>query len=70
MGEKGSRDVTEVGRGDYVKIGQHWKKIEANTASGQVRTPKSWTVRTTDGAEYGMFQINRYAKAEDIEKDE
>ncbi len=62
-----SRDVTQVGPGDYVKIGSTWQKISSNSAHGAEHTPRSWTVRTTDGGEHGMFGINRYAKAEDLE---
>jgi hypothetical protein len=62
-----SRSVTDVGRGDYVKIGSQWQKIESNSASGAEHTPRSWTVRTEGGGEHGMFGINRYAKAEDLE---
>lgn len=62
-----SRSVTDVGRGDYVKIGGQWKEIASNSAEGSDRTPRHWTVRTTDGGEYGMFGINRYAKKGDIE---
>jgi len=62
-----SRSVTDVGAGDYVKIGSSWQKIASNAAHGAAYTPRSWTVRTEGGGEYGMFGINRYAKAEDLE---
>jgi hypothetical protein len=62
-----SRSVNEVGRGDYVKIGAQWKRIESNSASGAERTPRNWTVTTEDGASYDMWSINRYAKAEDLD---
>ncbi len=61
-----SRDVIEVGPGDYVKIGSHWEKIRSNSAHGAASLPRSWTVRTESG-EHGMYGINRYAKAEDLE---
>lgn len=61
-----SRDVTEVGAGDFVLIKRTWKQIESNTAEGQPRTPRSWIVKTTDGGAHGMYEINRYAKAEDL----
>jgi hypothetical protein len=61
-----SRGVTEVGPGDYVKIGSRWRRIESNSAHGAERTPPSWTVRTEGGAAHGMFGINRYAKKEDM----
>ncbi len=62
-----SRNVTEVGPGDYVKIGSRFEKITSNSAHGAEHTPRSWTVRTENGT-YDMMSINRYAKAEDIEK--
>ena len=61
------RDVTEVGKGDYVKIRDQWKCIESNTAEGAERAPRNWTVRTEDGGEYDMWQVGLYAKAEDFE---
>lgn len=61
---RGAKDVKE---GDYVKIGSQWKQIASNTAFGEERTPRHWTVRTTDGASYDMFGINRYALADDLE---
>lgn len=61
-----SRSVTEVGRGDYVKVGSRWERIESNSAAGAPRTPRDWTVQT-EGGTYGMYGINRYAKAEDLE---
>lgn len=64
-----SRSVTEVGPGDYIKApGGSWLKIAANTAHGSERTPRDWTVTTEGGGRYGMFNINRYAKAGDLEK--
>ncbi|MDB5184353.1 MAG: hypothetical protein JWN38_161 [Candidatus Saccharibacteria bacterium] len=61
------RDVTQVGKGDFVKVGSQWKEIESNPAEGASCSPRDWVVRTTDGGQYGMFGIHRYAKAEDIE---
>jgi hypothetical protein len=57
-----SRTVTEVGPGDYVKIGREWKQVMENSAWGIDVTPRNWTVRTTDGKRYGMYDINAYAK--------
>lgn len=62
------RSVTDVGPGDYVKIGSHWERIAHNSAHGAERTPRDWTVRTEGGSSYGMYNINRYAKAEDMER--
>ena len=61
------RTATEVGPGDYVKVGSTWQKITGNTAFGATRTPRSWEVSTEGGQRLGMFEINRYAKAEDVE---
>lgn len=62
-----TRSVTDVGPGDYVKIGRRWEQIKSNSAHGASRTPREWTVSTTNGGAYGMYGINRYAKAEDLE---
>jgi hypothetical protein len=62
-----SRDVKEIGPGDYIKVGAHWEKVTSNTAQGAEQTPRSWTVKTEGGGEHGMYGINRYAKAEDLE---
>jgi len=62
-----SRNVTQVGPGDYVKVGERWEKITSNSAFGADRTPRSWTIATDAGNTYGMYHINRYAKAEDLE---
>lgn len=62
-----NRSATDVGPGDFVKIGSQWKPIESNSAHGAKRIPREWTVRTTDGGTYDMFGVNRYAKAEDLE---
>lgn len=61
-----SRSVTEVGAGDFVKIGQSWQKIISNTAFGAEKPPRTWSVTTEDGRAYSMFDIKRYAKSEDI----
>jgi len=58
----------EAGPGDYVKIGREWKQIEHNTAHGVDHTPRTWTVTTTDGQRYGMWDINAYAKAEEVKR--
>lgn len=65
--EAPSRGCTDVGQGDFVKIGQTWKRITSNSAAGESHTPRHWRIRTEDGGEYGMFDVNRYAKAEDLE---
>jgi hypothetical protein len=65
-----SRSVTDVGQGDYVKIGGSWERIASNSAAGASHTPRDWTVTTEDGAEYGMMNIQLYAKADDLERSE
>lgn len=62
-----SRSVTEVGPGDYIKIGSRWKRVEANSAEGASHL-RSWSVRTEDGMIHDMWSINRYAKAEDMQE--
>ncbi len=61
-----ARSVTEVGRGDYIKVGDQWKKIVSNSAAGAQSTPRNWVVRTEGGGEYSMWSINAYAKADDL----
>ncbi len=58
------RSVTDVGPGDYVKVRGTWKKIVTNTAHARP-LPRVWRIETDDGEDYGMFDIDRYAKAED-----
>jgi hypothetical protein len=60
------RGPTDVGIGDFVKIGAQWKRIKSNTAIGDSH-PRTWVIRTEDGLRYGPVNINRYAKAEDLE---
>jgi hypothetical protein len=62
-----TRGVTEIVPGDFVLIGRTWKQVDLNSAAGADRTPRSWRIRTTDGGVYGMYDVNRYAKAEDLE---
>lgn len=65
-----SRGVTDVGPGDFVKIGSTWKPIAENPNFGRSHPAErsgNWTVTTTDGRSHGGWGINRYAKAEDLE---
>jgi hypothetical protein len=62
-----SRSAMDVGAGDFVKVGGQWKAIVSNTAEGQKVTPRNWTVQTEDGNSYTMWDIDRYAKKDDIE---
>ena len=61
------RSVTDVGPGDYINVATGWERIAANTAFAVRPTPRSWSVRTESGALHGMWDINLYAKAEDME---
>lgn len=62
------RSITDVGIGDYIKIADgSWARIAYNSAFGAERTPRTWTVRTEHGGSYGMYDILRYAKAEDLQ---
>src|SRR3954469_7904385 len=61
------RGATDVGPGDYVKVADgRWKQIVSNTAFGEAAVPRSWTITTADGAELGMYDVNRYAKDGDF----
>ena len=61
------RGVTDIGPGDFVKVGSRWERVTDNPAQGAPHAPRSWTVRTEGGGSYGMYGIDRYAKAEDLE---
>lgn len=62
-----ARSATEVGPGDYVKVGSQWREVASNSAFGAERLPRSWEVRTVDGGSHGMLGVQRYAKAQDME---
>jgi len=61
-----SRNVGEVGKGDFIKVGSVWKEIAHNSGEGP-EYQSDWSVETTDGSRHGMFNIKRYAKKEDLE---
>jgi hypothetical protein len=61
-----TRAVTDVGPGDFVQVVGSWEKILSNTAFGK-RLPRDWTIVTREGMR-GMFDVDRYAKAEDFEE--
>ena len=63
-----TRSVTEVGPGDFVKVGQKWEKILTNSAHGAERTPREWSITTTSGGTYGMYHVSAYAKASDLNR--
>jgi hypothetical protein len=58
-------DVTDVGPGDYVKIGSRWKEIKSNSEQGKTHPQRdgNWTVTTTDGQRHSGWGINAYAKS-------
>lgn len=60
-----SRSVTDIGPGDYVKIGSTWRQVESNSAHSAERTPRNWTICSEIGT-HDMWAINSYAKAEDL----
>jgi len=60
------RSVTQVGPGDFVKVGPQWVEIKQNSAHGEATTPRRWRIET-EGGIYDMWDINAYAKREDME---
>jgi hypothetical protein len=62
--EVGARSVTDVGRGDFVKVGGEWKQITRAEVTKVDRRPREWRIETADGT-YGMYEIELYAKAGD-----
>lgn len=61
-----TRSVTDVGPGDFVKVDHGWMPIAKNSAYGKDPAPREWTIETTDGETYGMFDIYLYAKYGDM----
>jgi hypothetical protein len=61
------RSVTEIGPGDYIKVGTQFLQVASNSAAGASRTPREWTIKTIDGSTHGMWDVRRYAKSEDME---
>lgn len=61
-----NRDVTEVDPGDYIKVGDRRLPIVTNSAYQSSSLPHSWEIVTGEGT-YGMYDIYRYAKAEDMQ---
>jgi hypothetical protein len=63
-----SRSVTDIGPGDYIKVGRQWKQVRSNSDHGADRPQRdgNWRVTTTDGSTYSGWGINLYAKAEDM----
>jgi hypothetical protein len=63
------RSVTDVGRGDFVKVRGEWKRLLEQPVSAGVneKLPSNWYCETEDGGSYDMYQVDRYAKAQDME---
>lgn len=56
--------VTEVMAGDFIRDMQGvLREIEHNSATGELH-PRSWQIRTTDGENFGIFDISAYLKRE------
>lgn len=68
------RNITQVGSGDYVKVGyKHYEKIASVSgvgANGSLAKPSQggFSVTTESGRHIGMTQARSYHKASDIEK--
>lgn len=62
-----TRSATDVTKGDYVKVKGQWERILDNTAFAATTHPRTWTVTLENGDVWGMYNIDRYAKAEDME---
>lgn len=58
--------VSQAGPGDFIKVKNVWKKIKSNTAYMKTPVPDRWSVETTDGTVYGMFEIELCSKAKDM----
>ena len=72
-----ARSITEVGPGDYVKVGPnryeeiaHIEKEYDDRLPLPGVIPKRWTVITTSGRHIGMFKAGSYHKKEDLQKTE
>lgn len=69
-----SRSITEVGPGDYVKVGGRYEEIagiEKDYGDREPRqgvVPKRWTLITTSGRRVDMFHAHSYHKKEDLQK--
>lgn len=61
----GSRSVTDVGKGDFVKVNGRVLQIASNSAAGASHTPRHWEIVTTDGRTLSGLDIERYYRAGD-----
>lgn len=68
------RAITEVGTGDYVKVGpDRLEKIATVEKTmhpdfPEHTLPKRWTVITESGRRVSMYEALAYLKKEDVEK--
>ncbi len=64
-----NRSVTEIGSGDYVKVGSRWERVVSNSDHGAAQPQRdgNWRITTESGRTITGWSANRYAKAEDME---
>ncbi len=62
------RSVTDIGPGDFVKVGTHWRRVVSNSDFGAEHPQRdgNWRIETEGGGTRTGWSINRYAKAEDM----
>lgn len=68
MPGEGERVAMEIGPGDFVKLtgNRGYRQVSGNSCFGVNRPPREgWTISTTDGGRYGMYDISRYFKQGD-----
>jgi hypothetical protein len=67
MAGEGSRDAMEIGPGDFIKLngGRGYRQVAGNSCFGFNYVPRNWAITTTDGGNYGMYDVSRYFKKED-----
>lgn len=69
---KESRDIREVGKGDYVKVGYNYYEkiasVSGVSSNGAVAKPSEggFSVTTESGRVVSMWQARSYHKAEDM----
>jgi hypothetical protein len=67
-----SRNIHEIGPGDFVKVGGEYKEVKSTWGVGtgnRLAKPSEggFGVITTDGRRVGMMEAQAYAKKEDLE---
>lgn len=68
MAGEGHRVAMEIGPGDFIKLnnGRGYRQVSGNSCFGATRPPRDgWTITTTDGGHYGMYDVSRYFKQGD-----